>query len=188
MTRSSSSRRDDRSRTGFATVPSGSNARAADHLPGRLGEVAELLRQFDPGALLQIAGEAQDHLVEDLDMPLVELGLLVDEQTGQAPQGVDPARGILARDGLFDLVHKGRHAGHSGVRPPNSTSGTLRAKRQRSVACLHARRGKALYFRCQLWFAAHAAVREWAPPGPLFFVVRRQSSLGKRWRTSATSV
>jgi hypothetical protein len=85
---------------------------AADDLARRPVEGAEGFGQVHPGPLLEVARQAQDHLVEDLDRALRERRLLVDEQPGEPAQGLDPARRVLARDRILDLHHERNQAGH----------------------------------------------------------------------------
>ena len=69
--------------------------------------------RVEPGPLLEIPRQAQDHLVEHLDMTFLERRLLLDEQIRHPPQGLDPAHGVFAGDRFFDLTHEGEHGGHA---------------------------------------------------------------------------
>src|SRR3954464_882372 len=106
---------------------------AADHLAGRLGEATEFFRQFEPGALLEVARQTQDDLVENLDMALLELRLLLDEQARQPPQSVHPAGGILAGDRILDFIDEGQHAGHAGALLRTLRTRTVKAERQQTL-------------------------------------------------------
>jgi ABC-type phosphate transport system ATPase subunit len=78
----------------------------ADGLARRVRNVGETLGEFDAGAELDFMGEADDDLVENPDMFLVEMGGLIDEQTGHGAQARNPAAFLAARDGVLDFRDK----------------------------------------------------------------------------------
>ncbi|HEX5782436.1 MAG TPA: hypothetical protein VFX80_10970, partial [Solirubrobacteraceae bacterium] len=84
----------------------------AHDLRGRVADIGETLRQLDPRLEFEIARETQDHLVEHRDMRVLEVGRVLDEQAGHAPQGVDAPDRVPARDGIFDLADKGTPVTH----------------------------------------------------------------------------
>jgi hypothetical protein len=74
---------------------------------GALGNVREAVGELDPGAELDVAGEPQDHLVEDGDVHRLEMRGLLDEERRHPAQGVRAARGIAAADGVLDFTCDG---------------------------------------------------------------------------------
>jgi hypothetical protein len=74
-----------------------------DRAAGRIGNVGEALRQLDASAELEIAGEAHQHLVEDVDMPLGKGGGPLDEEIGHLSQRDDAIHLVAARDGILHL-------------------------------------------------------------------------------------
>ena len=109
-------------------------------------------------------------------MPLVELGLLVDEQTGQAPQGVDPARGILLAMASSTSFTKDAMLVIWAFDPPTPPEPYGRSVNEVLRACM--RKGKALYFRCQLWFAALCGSRSGPRRVQLFLLPDARAPLG----------
>jgi hypothetical protein len=69
-----------------------------------IGDVGKPLGKLGPGAPLDVAREAQDDLVEYPHMGLVEARRLAQKESGHRPQGLEAADGILAADGVFDLI------------------------------------------------------------------------------------